>query len=923
MTAYARSWSGGFPFIARVAGLPALTLEPFRSDLGDGALQRLREFEERLADARAHLVETLYHLVHAADPARRRFLLAVKRDTFNGRSLARHRGHHQWFDLAAAAPGVDEVLRLEVAIADWMGEFDDAYRNERNRQRRHLAGFFNRPELLRGMALSSVVLVENLPRLTRDPDSFGRRERRLEESLLRYLSRTAVKLSPFSSLTRVGLGLVQTSPGTPEFQLLEGGWRERSLVCLRRYLLDLYSEILARHPPFRDGLRVVVNDTVEHLAGEQIRFLRAGYWEYLPDTRELKHQRPALVKVRLAGPVARWLSAEAAERRTYGQLLAALPPAFPETEPASLRATLDKLLEIGFLCFVWPWANDALHLEKEMLGRLEALPTDAAMTPFIDLLRHLVSLLEGYAGSAAPGEVAAEGQSVVRQILRSVAPLAGMSPDVTLPGNDHYFQEDVFLVTSSPAIPAGEVARLSVERARQILNHVDPLARISNLDNTRHDFLHTLAAFASERWPDQAEVGFLDLFDSAHKLFQEYVKFEVAARSYLPLRTPAFNPLGLETVERIKDWRLQVADTLESLVVPDGEVLRFDHDAAGRILDEIPPPYADSRDFSAFVQPLDADGSRWALNSLFEGAGRLSSRYTAAMAPAMRDAWTAHFTERSTFLSGGESVELVDLFCPAGHTLNVHAAQTRRVLEVSSESSSLPPERRLGLRDLRVRLRGPDGLPQLTDREGRRILPLHLGGLVFRFMPHLLKFLILFGPGEFRFCIPRCRSRREGDVQVVDRHWAGNVLYRRKTWVVEATSLRSPFAGSSEAAVFLAVNRWRRDRGIPERVFAVEPLVGGVERPQTKPQYIDFSSPLFLEVLRSIAEVDVPRFSFMEALPLYSEFPQTESGQQWGVELQLDSFGLMATETLTKPPNGGPSLNSEESTHGPEERSVG
>ncbi len=889
------------PLIARIAGLPAEAMAPFGSALLTRRMQQLDERRERLARARQQLVERLFAAIGGASPAERRFLLDVKRDSFNGRSLERHRRRPGWARLIEqVGPPAECVALLEKAAAQAEAEFEQAFAAERSRERRHLCTLVDNPALLRGIALGSVVLVENLERLARTPpEKYGRRERRLEGSLLRYASRAALKLSPFSTLTRVGLGLARPQFG-PSLRLVgAGAWQERSLVCLRRFLLDQYAQALTRWEPFRADLPVALADTLERLPEDRYRFVRAGFWGYDAESVELRYQLPALIDVRLSGPVIHWLLAETVVgRRTLQRLLDDLEAGFPDVGRDSLRGTVDKLLEIGFLRFVLPWTTDDLYLEKRVLEILEARPADAALAPALALLRHVVGLLEGYAGCDRPAAAVTEGKRLAESILRALAPLAGMDPQLTVKTTDRYFQEDVLLLAAAPAAAAREVVQVSLDWARRLLRSIDPLARLSTLDSSRYDFLHTVGAFAAERWPGRTEVAFLDLFAAGHRLFEEYVRYEIASRHQGTFQAPPFNPRSLPAIERLHGWRRFVGERMESCVGPDGEDMRLDRKAIAGLLDEVPGPYAASRDFCGFVQPLDAAGGAWVLNALFEGAGRLSSRYTTAMDEPMRALWVDHHRRYATYEQDGEPVELVDLFCPAGHTLNVHAAQTHRVVEIPGESSGLPAERLIHLRELRVRLSGRDGLPVLTDAAGRRLLPVHLGGLVFRFMPSLLKFLTLFGPGEFRFRAPGKKPRPAGDLVRQERHWVDDVVFRRRTWHCEAEGLRAAVRGASEARAFHTIDRWRRARGIPERVYQVEPLAVGVARPQTKPQYVDFTSPLFVELFRSLLELDVPKLSLAEALPVPESFPAAQDGRRWGVELQLDSYGLIHPLTL-------------------------
>jgi hypothetical protein len=167
-------------------------------------------------------------------------------------------------------------------------------------------------------------------------------------------------------------------------------------------------------------------------------------------------------------------------------------------------------------------------------------------------------------------------------------------------------------------------------------------------------------------------------------------------------------------------------------------------------------------------------------------------------------------------------------------------------------------------------------------------------------MPNLLKFLMMFGPGEFRFCIPRRKPRLFENVEVVERHQIGNLVFRRKTWTFDVPGLQTSVASLSDSPSFLEINNWRLRCGIPDQVFLIEPLAEGpVQRAQRKPQYIDFTSPGFVEIFRAVIEMNVPKLSMAEVLPHHGDFPVASDGSRWGVELQLDCFGFPSwTENL-------------------------
>jgi Lantibiotic dehydratase, N terminus len=890
-----------FPVIVRIAGLPADAVAPFASELCRNHFQRLEILEESYARARAELVERVCGMIQGAPVSQRRILLALKRDCFNGRDLGRYHSHHE---LSAAEEGVKAQVaqvhlvagQLQLAQAD----FEAAYQVERHREIHGLLSFLEDRKFLRGVALSSSAITESLPRLLgKPPEAYGRRERRLVTSLLRYVSRAALKLSPFSSLTGIGLGLITRIDGGKALQLIpEDSWEERSKVRLQRYRVEQLLSFLMHNPPFRAHLRIAVNDTVEAVAEGRYRLLRGAFWHLDPQTLRLREARPAWVAVRLRGPLIRWLLDNAtAPVRTYQELLEELPAVLPGHPGETLRETIDKLLDIGFLCFGWPWGAADSHPEKRLLEFLESLPETGVLMPLIRSLDRLLELEEDYSRSDSPARLVTELRNLTRDVLRTAAPLAQIDPQATDDDDERLLHEDLFFQSDRPG---QEIALLASSQAREIFDNLVPFSRLSNIESLRFDFLHTLASFASERWPGQEEVQFLDLFDEAFPLFEAYIKHEIDARVQGARERASFNPFRLDRIEWLGQARQKLASELRRCLIVEGEEALLDREALARHLETIPSPYSDPRDFCAFLQPLNDAGTDWVLNLLTEGVGRLSSRFTTTMGPCMQRFFVGQFLRHASWMSEGEEVELVDLFCTAGHSANVHVPYTRRVFEIPGASAGLPPERCLRLHDLKVRFLGSGRLPDLVDCEHRRILPMHLGPVARAHMPSLVKFLALFGPGDFRYRRPTLPSRKVDGVTIVARHRLGNIVYRRKTWVFETAPLRAALAGLTEPAAFRLLNRWRSNLGIPDRAFLAEPLVIAPQ-PYTKPQYVDFTSPLLVEIFRSAIHKEIARLKLTEALPEPEGQFMMGGRHRRALELQLESFGIPPSPSAERP----------------------
>jgi Lantibiotic dehydratase, N terminus len=895
------------PFLLRVAGLPMETVERLATGLCTEICAET-EIRAELDPRRAALVDLLYREVHDAPADRRRFLLEVKRDCFNGRSLRRHLADPQWGDLiaiAGALPG--EILALEERLAEWEERFTVRHAAEQERCRRDLFRLLADRPLLRGIALASPLLADSLGRLREGaaPDLAGRRGRKLEASFLRYASRAAVKLSPYSTLTRLALGAVAegAAPGAAP-ELRSGPWTEVSLLRLKRYLLDQVSWMLRRHPPLREALPVLLNDTVEEIAPGRYLFLRPSFWEVDPDRGKLVYHRESLVKAGLGTPfMERLRRALAGGPLPCRDLAAALAGPGGAVEPA--RESVDKLLHLGLLHLALPWSSQAPHLERTLLDWLRSLSADPALAPLTGHLARLVALEEGYAEAAEPARSIAAMESLIEEIWQAGAGLARLGPEVKRAHlTDCNLYEDVFVAPlGAGTAPLLRAPRAAVDAA---LASLAPVVRLAHLFSRHLEFLATVEAFAEQTWPGRAAVGVLELFSAVQPLWLDFMKLHVATRNS-DRWTTSWNPLNLAAVEALDRLRGEILAELPGCLSPQEGETRVSLPALSALAARVPDRWAPLTGACLFVQPADAAWSRWVLNRLKDGTGRFGSRYTAVMDGELRDRYTARLTARSVFAAGGEEVELVDVVSIQGDTLNVHSPQTRRVLEAVGERTGLPASRRIALADLRAAFGGGRS-PRLVDGMGRHCLPVHLGGAAHDYMPSPVKFLCLFGIPELRAVFPEAAMKAEGDIKVQDRLVLGNVVLSRRRWLFPPERLAAT-AGLSEAAAFLALNRWRLDRGIPDRVFLNERVHSDLVDELYKPQLIDFTSPLFLAVFRSALKAGPRTVALEEMLPTPEMFPCDATGSRWAVELMLDTLALLpggGALTMTDPSAGFP-----------------
>ncbi|HET9210708.1 MAG TPA: lantibiotic dehydratase, partial [Thermoanaerobaculia bacterium] len=781
---------------------------------------------KRLDEMRAALVDHLYGAIRTGTREERRWLLLVKRSCYNARSLKTFLGDPRWPLLVDGATAlVHDVITLEEALDEVRAKLDELYRRTLQGERESIVQLLARRAFVRGVALASPTVAQSLGRLNgRESARAGRREKRLYQTLLRYASRAALKLSPFSTLTRTGLGQVAGDSPADLVLLPATAWRVRSTVSLRRELLAQCSCLLLRCPGFAERLEVALNETLSFDGDGRCSLFRPGRW-VLDEHHAFRYHEASMVRARLGGPLVPWLIDELrAGPQILGRLFAHAEAVFDDESPGLTRQAIIDLLAIGLLSPILPWSFSEPDLERQILSYLDTLPENMGLEAFRDNLRELVQLLDSYAEAVAPAPVLNAIQRGVERLFYALAPTAGLTPEIDFKAHAQTFEEDVFLEPSVDRVTAPEIARLSQSRARALLEELEPLARLGDLYSGHYDLLHTLAAFAKRHWPGIREVGLMEIFGAAQPLFEEYLRCRARSGGSAFLRSE-FDPLSCASIGSLSHWRKRIDEEVDTCFRDAGTAQQLCPQALGALLDQVPSPYARARAFCAFLQPIDGGGREWVLNTVADGFGRFGSRFTAAMNVEARQRWVASFLAFSFLDLDGERVELVELACPGPRTVNVRSPHTQRVLVMPGESSTLPRERLLHLNDLRVQLRGADSSPVLVDAAGQRLFPLLLGSWTTSGRPTLLKFLAFFGPGELRWRAPVRASRTAEGVDIIDRHTLGHIVYSRKKWVLKPQTLLSHLAGCGEMEAFAVINEWRSARNIPERLFVKEPVV--------------------------------------------------------------------------------------------------
>ena len=872
------------PVIGRLAGLPAQVLEPLASPSAAALLRAREDAERELAGARSALANAIAEALPGFGPTERRLLLAVRRSCFNGRDLKRYRQRAEWSALLQVSAGLAErVVAREEQLAAQDRALDVHYARELARERRHVLGLLADRRFLRGVAMGTPDLVRKARRQAPSlvATDFAKPPAKWEESLLRFVTRAAAKLSANSTLTSYAPGSLRRSDSAHGLCFDRAPQVEASLVRLKRPQVEQLQDLLMGQPAMRRRALVAWNDSVEEIEPGRFRFLRDGHWQLAPDAAELRYVEPVRVKATPASPL---LDAAREALREGALPVDDLLARLASGGRRNARTGLDELLELGLLLRLPPWPLHEPWLERRISRFLSSIQEEEpGVREIAAAFAELVAGEEAFASAPLPEVAMSAMAESYSRLMRTVAACAGHSGPLATRAS--FFEDVLCEAVRDPDDDRGAFA-IAPSTVDEILRVVGLVSRFDGLFNLRHDVQHTLAAWWRDHAPARRQIPFDELAEGFAPLWRQFLKLYDTAKES-PLHT--FDPLASPALAALRETRQGLLSRTWELVGQSPAKDSLPAPAFAELLAALPRRYAPLVGSSVFLQPTNPEGTAWVLNNVTEGTGRYLSRVVSLLEGARRDRLLAHLSARSVIGLEGEEADLLEVKHPWRNLARVHPPQAARVLELRGLHLDLPRERRVSLGDLVVQADLDAETFRLVDRTGRRVLPASLSAISDSGLPNRLRFLLMFGPGEARGVFPFAWSEGEGDVVAFRRLTCENVVTRRRSWRVAIASLRERLGSATDRQAFQLVDRWRRGAGLPDEGYYRELASCGKE----KPQLVRFDSPSLCRLfVSSLGKMTGAALYFIESLPSSQDFPLDAHGERRGFELLVDQLAI-------------------------------
>lgn len=895
-------------FVLRVGGLPVGSVAPLRSDpLVDWA-DRVLDLEHELARRKPAVGDALEGAIGRTDDVGlRRQLLAFRRDVFNlraprDRDAAARLADGQAGELGQpAAQALTEWLTLQDRRTAELRRGEPLLADEVAAARDYLRGLADDPRLRAGIMLASPSLDRYLSGYTEAKGrSLSKRARRIERSLLEYVYRTACKTSPFSTFTTVALGRFAPVADGGLLSVGAGQSGPRSFTRLNLASVARLVEEMTNEPALRADLPVEVTSGWRSDA-VRIRYVRrqrrAGDADAAVTMDILQENLFYLAEGGIVTELLRELP-EGVQMR-FSHLVEHLRRGDTARDADDLAAYLAHLLRLGLLTV--PVLHVDIHHPDPLtsfsrqitgLGRAWA---DGLAERLERAGRHVADF-----GPAALADRRLLLTSLKDELTEAQQELGRAEP--ATPRTLLY--EDVTMgdapVTADPG--AWE---------RRLFPGLRGLCRIlPAFDMTLPGRLLT-AGFFRARHGAGGETD--DVLTFAHEFNQDC--YEQFLRTSMQRRT--FGGPDNEFVPQENWFRLPEIDALDyarQLVVkqmrasyaalpPGAQELTLDEDFVATVGGALPEP-AELEPRSFFLQVADDGTDQLAVvNRIYSGLTLLFSRFAHCFPDAGPEGLTAGLRR---YLAGIQPAGCVFAELTGGYdttNLNLHPQVTPYELVCPGDVSSRPPGEQIPVSDLVIAEDEESGRPVLRSRRlGVRVIPVYLGFLMPFALPEVQRVLLTFSCNSMAMVdLWGGVVGTPGDEVItrLPRIRLGNVILQRQHWRVSPALLPARQDGMTDADRFLSWRRWRRENGLPERVFVSSAEPSGEDRagdvegaPLTKPQHIDFGSHFSLTLLDSVLRSAAGGLVMTEMLPDLNQLWFRSGDDRYVTELTLELDGV-------------------------------
>lgn len=904
-------------FVCRLGRFPTSTIEDLRDPNLLQAVQNIislkRDFEEQAKVTEDRLYEAVGN---APDAFSRGHLLNLKRDAFNHRQLGpEDYAESNSFISHETAAELKSYRQLWNKLENRRDQLKENYHGCLVTIRRKFQDFLqNAKDIQNGLLLSSPSLFRSQKSyLETSGVSLAGNHKSTERSLLRYVSRSAMKATPFGTFCTVVDGSFSRTPASDKALLSREGGAPADMyskVRLDKQLFNVLNTRIRARPSIRRRIPTDLNSTLREV-GQEFRFMA------LVDGSEAFQRLPT-------NPVLQLIRSELSNsvQRSSEELISILQESSKiETSEEDAQKYVDRLLKIGFLRFRLGISDRDARWDEKLCDFLQPIDDEWARS-IIQLLNYLRGQLDDY-----PKCTTSERELRLSAMQDAISDTLDAMEGPMYPKDKVPFYEDAsagFRCT----LPEDET-----QEAREAL--VTFLRKTLPITWPRTERI-SIRHFYDEHFEGQESVPFLHFYETYYREhYEQHLKNKYTEEGFSDYDLQ--NPFNLSSIQALQKARHEIRSLVMNRWAEDPGAQTIDlYSRDFKTINKDTPSISEVPiSVSMFTQPYFAkDGTASFVvkrGQYFAGYGKYFSRFsylfkddrvTAAIREANVQMTPKHIAE----IRGNKHINM-----------NIHPPLAPKDISypLGDTGESLNP---LSISDLQVR---PSPTSEYdvqlfhlpTDTP---VVPVDLGFLNLQSRPSLYQFLSKFTPvSEQVFPAPgalppsqrpqvssntnESSDKTESETPHISRRPRIRfneilTLYRTR-WKIPDALFPEYEEKEMDFEYFTRVQEWREEHNIPCEVYMrIVPRSGEsdsaskldaqktrnkqVRNPgypaskYRKPQYIDFSNPLLVDIFGNApSSLDHYLVILEERFPGKDSLPNHDDGFYTNeLILQVDLF---------------------------------